>query len=109
MIQENVIFAGQRNEPGARYARGELTAQLDWDHGIVSDMHDQGRRGDPGQKRSDVKVVHGFVVAHSAFRRSALALKLIEGVRVLSRSLRHQLRCEYLAKGRIVGAPPKFH
>lgn len=48
MVQENVILAGQRNESRARDTR-ELAAQLDWDHCIVSDMHDKCRCTDPGQ------------------------------------------------------------
>jgi hypothetical protein len=44
LLQQHVVFPGQRNEPRAGYSRSEFTAQFDRDPRIVTDVHDERRR-----------------------------------------------------------------
>ncbi len=62
-FEHNVVWAFQRNEAGARDARGHPLSQFEGHPGIIAGMHDQRRHLDLGKQRIYVGFAVGAKIA----------------------------------------------
>ena len=109
MLQKEVISPGKRYEMSMGNPSRHLTACIDRDHEIVTNMHDERRHLHLREQLAHIDISHDVEVASRAFRRRGPALKVIEPISLFLCTLRNELRGEHLPECRIGHAPTKAH
>jgi len=104
-----MVLAFERNEAGARDARGQPPARFKGHPGVVPGMHHKSRHPDLRQKRGDVHIAVSDQIAGGIGGRTAYPLEFIEPVGLLLGGARNELRREHLPECRVFLAPPEPH
>src|SRR5262249_42859406 len=109
ILQEQMVAALQRYEPGAANAGGELPAVLDRNSYITAHVQHQRRYSHLSKKIAHIHIAGSFVVSGCAFRRCGFALQFVECVLLLLGPIGKELLGKHLSKSCIFRAPSQTH